>query len=217
MADKCGDSCGTVDFDGLSDTYKKILWVVVAINFAMFVIEIVMGFLADSAALKADALDFLGDSATYAATLLVIGKTLKTRSMVALIKGLSLGAMAIFVLGFTLYRVIVVGSPEPFTMGAIGTLALVANTASVLLLLKYREGDSNIRSVWLCSRNDAIGNIAVIIAGIGVFASGTAWPDIIVAFVIAGLFTHSSINITQQALREMKIINKSKKGENNDE
>ena len=204
MADNCGDSCGSQSFEGLSDTYKKILWVVVAINGIMFLVEIVAGFLADSTALKADALDFLGDTATYGVTLLVIGKSLKTRAMAALLKGLSLGAMALFVLGFTLYRVVVIGEPEPLTMGAIGFLALVANMVSVLLLLKYREGDSNIRSVWLCSRNDAIGNVAVILAGAGVFASGTAWPDIIVAFIIAGLFMHSSIKITQQALSELK-------------
>ena len=151
MADKCGDSCGSQSFEGLSDTYKKILWVVVAINGLMFLVEIIAGFLADSTALKADALDFLGDTATYGVTLLVIGKSLKTRAMAALLKGLSLGAMALFVLGFTLYRVVVIGEPEPLTMGAIGFLALLANMVSVLLLLKYREGDSNIRSVWLCS------------------------------------------------------------------
>ncbi len=112
--------------------------------------------------------------------------------------------MAIFVLGFTLYRVFVTGDPDPFTMGAIGLMALAANMVSVLLLMKYRDGDSNVRSVWLCSRNDAIGNIAVMLAGAGVFATGTMWPDIIVAFVIAGLFMHSSVNITVQALKERK-------------
>tara|TARA_R110002124_G_scaffold266813_1_gene433778 strand:+ start:146 stop:757 length:612 start_codon:yes stop_codon:yes gene_type:complete len=202
LVKKCGDSCRDITFEGLSVTYKNILWTVASINFTMFLVESVAGFLADSTALKADALDFFGDAATYAATLLVIGKPLKTRSLIALFKGLSLGAMAIFVLGFTLYRMFITGDPEPFTMGAIGLMALVANTASVLLLMKYRDGDSNVRSVWLCSRNDAIGNVAVILAGAGVFASGTVWPDIIVAFVIAGLFMHSSIQITRQALSE---------------
>jgi Co/Zn/Cd efflux system component len=208
MADNCGDSCENQSFEGLSDTYKNILWVVVAINGLMFMVEIVAGFIADSTALKADALDFLGDTATYGVTLLVIGKSLKVRAMAALLKGLSLGAMAMFVLGFTLYRIVFVGAPEPLTMGAIGFLALLANMISVLLLLKYREGDSNIRSVWLCSRNDAIGNVAVILAGVGVFASGTVWPDIIVAFIIAGLFMHSSIKITFQAIKELKDTKK---------
>lgn len=204
MADKCGDSCGSQSFEGLSDTYKKILWVVVAINGLMFLVEIIAGFLADSTALKADALDFLGDTATYGVTLLVIGKSLKTRAMAALLKGLSLGAMALFVLGFTLYRVVVIGEPEPLTMGAIGFLALLANMVSVLLLLKYREGDSNIRSVWLCSRNDAIGNIAVMVAAAGVWFTGTAWPDLAVAGLMATLFLWSSLQIIRQALAERR-------------
>ena len=112
--------------------------------------------------------------------------------------------MALFVLCFTLYRTIVIGEPEPMTMSGIGVLAFIANMISVFLLLKYREGDSNIKSVWLCSRNDAIGNIAVILAGLGVFASGTVWPDIVVAFIIAGLFMHSSVKIILQARKELK-------------
>lgn len=201
---KCRDSCNDAQFDGASETYKRILWIIVAINGLMFCVEIFAGFIADSTALKADALDFLGDTATYAITLLVIGKSLELRAKAALLKGLSLGAMALFVLGFTIYKVIVMGQPEPMTMGVIGLLAFAANMVSVLLLLKYREGDSNIKSVWLCSRNDAIGNIAVIVAGIGVFATGTVWPDIVVALVIAGLFLHSSVKITLQALSELR-------------
>ena len=204
MTNNCKGSCGSVVFDGASETYKRILWIIVAINGLMFCIEIIAGFIADSTALKADALDFLGDTATYAITLLVIGKSLELRAKAALLKGLSLGAMALFVLGFTLYRVIIVGQPEPITMGAIGLLAFAANMVSVLLLMKYREGDSNIKSVWLCSRNDAIGNLAVIAAGVGVFATQTIWPDIIVAFIIAGLFMHSSIRITLQAKKELE-------------
>lgn len=206
MAGNCGESCNDKQFDGASETYKKILWIIVAINGLMFCVEIIAGFIADSTALKADALDFLGDTATYAITLLVIGKSLELRAKAALLKGLSLGAMALFVLGFTLYRVIVVGQPEPITMGVIGLLAFAANMVSVLLLMKYREGDSNIKSVWLCSRNDAIGNLAVIAAGVGVFTTQTIWPDIIVAFIIAGLFMNSSIKITLQAKKELEGI-----------
>ena len=206
MSKKCASSCGeNIAFEGMSDRYKMILWIVIFINGGMFFVEIIAGFIADSTALKADALDFLGDSATYVATLLVLGKPLKTRALVALIKGLSLGVMALFVLSFTLYRVFIIGSPEALTMGLVGLLALVANIISVLLLMRYRDGDSNVRSVWLCSRNDAIGNIAVILAGIMVFATKTIWPDIIVAFIIAGLFMHSSVKITLQALEERKI------------
>ena len=204
MSKECSDGCGNISFEGISKTYKRILWVVIIINGGMFFVEMIAGIIANSTALRADALDFLGDAATYAATLMVIGKPLKTRANVALIKGISLGLMALFVLGFTLYRVFVVGEPEALVMGSIGFLALTANIISVLLLMRYRDGDANVRSVWLCSRNDAIGNIAVIIAGAAVFATGTMWPDIIVAFVLAGLFMHSSINITRQALKERK-------------
>ncbi len=204
MSEKCGSSCGDVAFEGMSDRYRRILWIVIFINGGMFFVEAIAGFVADSTALKADALDFLGDSAAYLATLLVIGKPLKTRAMVALFKGLSLGAMAVFVLGFTLYKSFVFGTPEPLTMGVIGLIALVANLISVFLLIRYKDGDSNVRSVWLCSRNDAIGNVAVMLAGAGVMVTGTIWPDIIVAFIIAGLFMHSSIKITIQALAERK-------------
>ncbi len=205
MSKKCKTSCEGAVFEGMSAKYRSILWIVIFINGGMFLVESVAGFIADSTALKADSLDFLGDAATYVATLLVIGKPLKTRALVALLKGLSLGVMAIFVLGFTLYRVFVFGTPEPLTMGAVGFIALIANVVSVLLLMRYKEGDSNIRSVWLCSRNDAIGNVAVMLAGVGILATGTIWPDIIVAFIIAGLFTHSSIKITLQALHERKV------------
>ena len=204
VSKECGSSCGDVIFEGMSQRYKTILWIVIAINGVMFLVETVAGFIADSTALKADALDFLGDTATYVATIMVIGKPLKTRAIVALIKGLSLGVMALFVLGFTLYRVFVIGSPVALTMGVIGFIALMANVVSVLLLMRYKDGDSNISSVWLCSRNDAIGNVAVILAGLAVFATGTVWPDVIVAFIIAGLFMHSSVKITSQALSEIK-------------
>lgn len=204
MADNCGDASEARTFEGLSKTYKNILWIVVSLNFSMFLVEGIAGFLADSTALKADALDFLGDACAYTATLMVIGKPLKTRSLVALLKGLSLGAMAVFVLSFTVYRTFIIGEPQALTMGVIGFMALTANVISVLLLMRYRDGDSNIRSVWLCSRNDAISNIAVILAGAAVFATGAVWPDIIVAFAITGLFMHSSIKITTQALLEYK-------------
>ncbi len=204
MSKKCGASCESAVFEGMSNRYKNVLWAVIFINGGMFFVEAIAGFMADSTALKADALDFLGDSATYVATVLVLGKPLKTRAIVALFKGLSLGAMALFVLGFTLYKAFVIGSPEALTMGIIGLVALAANVVSVLLLMRYKEGDSNIRSVWLCSRNDAIGNVAVMLAGAGVLVTGTVWPDIAVAFIIAGLFMHSSVKITLQALEERK-------------
>jgi Co/Zn/Cd efflux system component len=191
-----------VAFDGMSDGFKRALWAVIAINATMFVVEMSAGAFAGSQALKADALDFLGDTATYALSLYVIGKSVKTRSKAALFKGLSLAVMGLWVFGATAYRVLVLGVPKPEIMGAIGFLALAANLASVFILMRFRNGDANVRSVWLCSRNDAIGNVAVIGAAGGVWLTATAWPDLIVAAIMAGLFCWSSFHITRQALFE---------------
>ncbi|MEQ8694794.1 MAG: cation transporter [Gammaproteobacteria bacterium] len=198
----CGCS-DTIKFDGLSRGFKRALWAVIMINGAMFLTEMVAGILAESQALKADALDFLGDTATYAITLAVIGMPLVWRARAALFKGLTLGALGLWVFGSTGYQVLVLGVPAAGMMGAIGFIALAANLTSVLLLLRYRDGDANVRSVWLCSRNDAIGNVAVIVAAGGVWASGTAWPDLVVAGVIASLFLWSSVQIVRQALAEL--------------
>lgn len=199
----CGDD---IKFEGLSDGYRTALWAVIAINGTMFCIEMVAGFGASSQALKADALDFLGDTATYALSLFVIGRPLIWRARTALFKGISLGAMGLWVFGSTVYSVFVLKAPTAEVMGIVGVLALIANLISVGLLLKYRDGDANVRSVWLCSRNDAIGNVAVIVAAGGVFASGTAWPDLLVAGVMASLFLNSSVQIIRQARLELQGI-----------
>lgn len=199
----CGDG---VKFDGLSPVYKRALMAVIAINAAMFGVEMAAGVFAGSHALKADALDFLGDTVTYAITLAVVGMPLVWRSRAALFKGASLGAMGLWVLGSTLYHIFVLGLPRADVMGAIGALALAANLASVLLLVRYRKGDANVRSVWLCSRNDAIGNVAVIAAASGVWASGTPWPDLAVAAIMASLFLWSSAQIIRQALDELRFV-----------
>ena len=189
------DCGGGTRFDGLSTAYKRALWAVIAINATMFLVEMGAGMLSGSQALKADALDFLGDTATYGISLFVIGMPLVWRSWTALLKGLSLGVMGLWVLGSTAHQVLVLGVPRAEVMGAIGFLALAANLTSVLLLLRYRDGDANVRSVWLCSRNDAIGNLAVVLAAGGVWVTITAWPDLIVAGVMASLFLYSAIGI----------------------
>ncbi|QKV19301.1 cation transporter [Oricola thermophila] len=191
-------------FDGMSKDYKRRLWAVIAINAAMFAVEMTAGQLAGSQALKADALDFFGDAATYGMSLAVIGASVTVRANAALLKAFSLFAMGIWVLGSTVWMVFVRGVPEAQVMGAVGLLALIANVASVLLLVKYKDGDANVRSVWLCSRNDAIGNVAVMVAALGVWGTATGWPDLIVAAIMAGLFLSSSWQIVTQAMAEKR-------------
>ena len=199
----CGCS-GNPQFDGVDPTYKRILWAVIFINAAMFFVEMSAGKLAGSQALQADALDFLGDALTYGLSLAVIGMSLKVRSTAALLKGLSLLFMGLWVFGSTVYQVFILGVPQAEIMGAIGLLALAANMASVLLLMRYKDGDANVRSVWLCSRNDAIGNVAVMAASVAVWFTATAWPDLLVAIIMAGLFLRSSQLILVQAWQEYR-------------
>lgn len=198
-----GCSCGSnVKFDGVSEGYKRVLWIVIAINAVMFLIEISAGLAARSQALKADALDFLGDTATYSISLLVIGKSIQVRTNAALIKGVSLAIFGLWVAGATLYRAWVGVLPEAPMMSVIAVLAFAANVTSALLLMKYRNGDANVRSVWLCSRNDAIGNLAVLAAAGGVWTLASRWPDLIVAGLMASLFLSSSYQIIRQAIQE---------------
>jgi Co/Zn/Cd efflux system component len=170
----------------------------------MFLVEMGAGALAGSHALQADALDFLGDAATYGVSLAVIGASVRTRAMAAIAKAASLSLMALWVLGMTGYHVLIVGIPRADVMGAIGVMALAANVTSVFILMRYKDGDANVRSVWLCSRNDAIGNAAVMIAALAVWASGTKWPDLLVAALMAALFFYSSMRILQQSIAEMR-------------
>jgi len=202
MAGSCCSS--NVRFEGLDPAYKRLLWVVIAINAAMFGVEIAAGHMAGSQALQADALDFLGDTLTYGLSLAVIGRSLQTRSYAAILKGASLTVMGAWVLGSTAYNVLVLGTPQAEIMGIIAVLALAANAASVLLLIPYKDGDANVRSVWLCSRNDAIGNIAVMGAALAVWGMDSAWPDLLVAAVTAGLFLRSSSLILIQAWQESR-------------
>ena len=204
MAEASCCPSGVPVFDGMNLRYRRILWTVIGINATMFLVEMVMGHLAGSQALKADALDFLGDTVTYGLSLAVIGASLRTRATAALLKGASLSLMAAWVFGSTVYQTLILGLPRAELMGGIGVLALAANVASVLLLLPYKDGDANVRSVWLCSRNDAIGNIVVMVAALGVWGTATAWPDLAVAGLMAGLFLTSSGQILRQAWAEFR-------------
>lgn len=203
MAGCCGKD---TKFDGISDDYKRRLWIIIALNATMFAVEMTAGQVAQSQALQADALDFAGDAITYAISLAVIGASVRARTSAALLKGISQLLMGFWVFGSTLYRVFYVGVPTAEIMGVVGVLALVTNLVSVLLLVRYKEGDANIKSVWLCSRNDAIGNVAVIIAALSVWGTAAGWPDLIVATIMAGLFLSSAFQIVRQALAERRRL-----------
>ena len=198
----CGDCCVPKDLTHITPAYRRALWIVVLLNFGMGVAEMVGGILSGSQALKADALDFFGDGAITFIGLLAIGWSLIWRSRIALTQGIFLGGLGLSVFVYTIYRVFVLQIPEAETMGTIAIIALIVNVSAALVLIPHRHGDANVRAVWLFSRNDALGNLAVIIAAIFVGWTGTAWPDLIVAFVIAGLFLHSSLEIIKDAHRE---------------
>lgn len=183
--------------------WRLILWIALAANAAMFLVEIAAGVAADSRALQADALDFLGDAATYAISLGVAGMALAWRAKAALFKAATMLAFGTWVIGYAVYGLAAGSDPEPQTMGVIGTLALLVNLAVALLLFRYREGDANMRSVWICSRNDAIGNLAVVAAALGVFGTGQAWPDLLVASIMAGLAIWGSAEVFARARREL--------------
>ena len=199
-----GAHCGhDVGFDGSDPSFRRALLFVIAINFLMFGVEMVAGHISGSQALMADALDFFADGVTYTISLIVIGKVLRVRSIAALAKGMSLLLMGLWVMGSTIYNVIFIETPKAEIMGVIGFMAFLANVASVLILMRWRDGDANVRSVWLCSRNDAIGNVAVMLAALGVFGTGTGWPDFLVAGIMAILFLSSAIKIIKQGKREL--------------
>ena len=193
-----------VTFDGQSPQYRRALWVVLVINAVMFGVEIVTGALSGSRALQADALDFAGDTATYALSMFVIGKPALWRARAATVKGVSLLAMGITVLVTTLLSIHEAEPPLAGWMGGVAFTALLANVTSALLLMRFKDGDANVRSVWLCSRNDAIGNLGVLVAAGLVAVLHSPWPDLILAFIMATLFTHSAFSILRQARAEMR-------------
>lgn len=184
--------------------YRKVLWAVLIINAGMFFGEIGAGFAARSASLQADALDFLGDAANYGISLYVVGMALRYRALAALVKGASMGAFGLWVAGVTLWHLIQGTLPEAATMGVVGFIALAANVASLILLWAYRGGDANMRSVWLCTRNDVLGNLAVLLAAAGVFGTAQGWPDAVVAAIMASLALQGAWISIRLALGELR-------------
>jgi Co/Zn/Cd efflux system component len=201
MSANCCDHCGPADG---GPAYRRVLWTVLAINAAMFAVEIGAGIMAGSASLQADALDFLGDAANYAISLLVVGMALRWRASAALAKGATMGLFGLWVLGITAWHLWHGTLPQAATMGLVGATALIANGASFALLWAYRSGDANMRSAWICTRNDVLGNLAVLLAAAGVFGTGSGWPDVAVAAIMAALALQGSWVVLRQALFELR-------------
>ena len=202
-----GSCCDHIPEPGgeLAGKFRVVLWLALLINLGMFSVEVGASILAGSSSLQADALDFLADSANYAISLAVAGMALVWRARAALIKGLTMGLFGFAVLGSTALHAINGTIPHAELMGIVGGLALIANSAVATMLYRFRTGESNMRSVWICSRNDAIGNIAVLLAALGVFGTGSRWPDVMVALIMAVLFLSGAWQVTRQSLRELSL------------
>ncbi|WP_260582932.1 cation transporter [Sphingopyxis sp. PET50] len=204
MSDQC--CAGKSGTTALNDPkWRRVLWIALIVNAGMFAVEIVAGVAADSRSLQADALDFLGDAANYAISLGVAGMALAWRARAALFKAATMLAFGLGVLAATIWGFMSGTAPHAETMGIIGVSALVANAAVALMLYRWRTGDANMRSVWICSRNDAIGNLAVLAAALGVFGTGRGWPDLVVAAIMAGLAIWGSLEVFRQARGELAV------------
>ncbi len=202
MTDNCGDCCGKVGPAPVDQRARRILWIVLIANAAMFGVETIGGHAVGSLALQADALDFAADAATYGVTLWAIGRSAEVRTRAALVKSGAMLAMGVFILAMALAKLISPSPPEAAPMGLIGALALAVNLGAVIMLLPFRAGDANLRSVWLCSRNDAFGNILVIIAAGATAATASPWPDFGVGVIMSLLFVSGSWAVYMQTRRE---------------
>lgn len=192
-----------IEFDPNNKAFKRVLWIALILNFGMFFLEIIYGVLSHSLSLKADAIDFLGDGTNYFVTLFVLNSALNTKAKVSLTKAAFMLGFGGWILVEAIIRFKSQQVPDSFTMSWVGVLALIVNVVCAFLLFKFREGDSNMQSIWLCSRNDAISNIAVIFAGLGVYWWGTQWPDLIVAIFMASLAVSAGLKVIKSARNEL--------------
>lgn len=200
----CHDHCHDQPPEALANPrYRRVLWAALIINAAMFAVEVLGSAQSGSMSLLADAVDFAGDAANYALSLAVLSMAMVWRSRAALVKGVSMGVYGVAVLGKTAWAATQGVPPEPITMGAIAMLALLANVSVAVMLYAFREGDANMRSVWLCSRNDAIGNVAVALAAVGVYGTQQGWPDLLVAAGMALLALSAAVSVIRQARGEL--------------
>ena len=188
---------------GQSRFYRRVLWIALGVNLAMFIVEMIAGLSAGSVSLQADSLDFFGDTANYGISLFVAGMVIRNRAIAALGKGLTMGLFGVWVLASSVWKGFAGAPPEATTMGVVGFAALAANALCFVLLRTYRSGDSNMRSVWLCSRNDLIGNSAVVAAAISVAGTAAMWPDVLVAAIMAILVLQGAVLIVKQARAEV--------------
>lgn len=193
-----------ITLDPNDKTFKKILWIALILNLGMFFLEVIFGLLSQSLSLRADAIDFLGDGLNYFATLFILNSAIQTKAKLSITKAIFMLVFGLWVLGEAVYRFFGEQVPDAFTMSWVGILALLVNATVALLLFKFKEGDSNMRSVWLCSRNDALGNLAVVLASGGVYWWGRQWPDLIVALFMAGLALSAAFQILRIAKTELK-------------
>jgi Co/Zn/Cd efflux system component len=184
--------------------YRKVLWIALVLNALMFMVELGAAWTSDSVSLLADSIDFFGDAANYALSLAVLGMALSVRSKAALAKAACMAAFGVFVLGKALWNLHAGVVPEPATMGAVGFAALAVNAGVAWMLYRFRTGDANMRSVWICSRNDALGNVAVMCAALGVFGTGSAWPDLVVAGVMGSLALWGAATVLAHARGELQ-------------
>ena len=195
--------CAPAEKPPVDPRWRRALWIALVVNAGMFLAELAAGEIADSRSLQADALDFFGDAANYAISLGVAGMAIAWRARGALFKGITLAALGAYVMIGALISAIGTAHPEPRIMGAVGVSALAANVGVALMLYRFRSGDANMRSVWICSRNDAIANIAVLAAAVGVLGTSTHWPDLIVAAIMATLGISGGVKIIRLAMIEL--------------
>ena len=202
-AECCGHDHSADPYRG-HPAYQRVLCAVLAVNAVMFAVEIGAGVAAGSTSLQADALDFLGDAANYAISLFVVGMALRYRAVAALAKGVTMGVFGLWVIGTVVWHALQGTLPSAFAMGAVGLAALAANAASFALLWAYRDGDANMRSAWICTRNDVLGNVAVLLAALGVFGTGTGWPDVTVGSIMAALALQGAWLVVRRASIELR-------------
>ena len=192
------------DLSHVTPAYKRALWIVVLLNVGYGIIEIGGSILSGSQALQADSLDFIGDGLITFLGLIAVGWGLAARAKAALLQGVFLALLGFGVIGSTAYRVFVEHEPQTMLMAGFAFVAFIVNVLAAVVLIPHRKGDANMRAVWLFSRNDAIGNLAVVAAAALVWWLNSPWPDLLVAFAVAGLFLQSAWSIIRDARSDLK-------------